>query len=327
MTNVLVTTTCPHGCAFCFASDLAGTTGSTPISAASFERCLNAIRDGGGDEVRLVGGEPTTHPKLDKLVGAALDRGLKVTVFSGGLVDRRSEEILAATPESRVTVVFNVNAAAARGDTTRLATTIDRIAPRAALAVTVNRLPWATRALELLARRPTLRRPVRVRVGIAHPNRSGTNHWLRPAAYPEVARRLAALAHRLAADGATVEFDCGFVRCAFDGTAMARLRSSGAVLRFECRPVVDLTPGGTALHCLALGDRFARPHGGNVAEIRAWMHEARRGFDEVGVFHECSSCAWRSAGDCDGGCLAVRLRRFRWTNHLPIHGREGRRIS
>lgn len=311
MANVLVTTSCPHGCSCCFASELARTAGAASISEAAFGRCLDWIEESGGHEVRLVGGEPTAHPALPELMAMALDRGLGVTILTGGLIEPRLADAVAETPESRVSVVFNLNAAAGRDGLARLEENLDRLAPRGALACTIDRLPFPSDGLEQLARRPTLRQPVTIRLGLAHPGPSGRNAWIRPSRYASVARRVRELALRLDDVGARVELDCGFVRCAFDDEAVSVLERTHAVLRFQCRPIIDLTPDGRVLHCLALGDRWSCAMAGPMPEIRRRMLADRAGFDEVGVFPDCRECGWKAEGVCDGGCMSVRLRRFR----------------
>ena len=77
---------------YCFAGAYLATSrdqGAAFIDAAAFEQRLDFLERSGIPEARLIGGEPTLHPAFPDLVAAARSRGLRITVFSHGLMPRR----------------------------------------------------------------------------------------------------------------------------------------------------------------------------------------------------------------------------------------------
>ncbi len=80
------------------------------MSAVVFRRLLDLVRKSGGKEIRLLGGEPTLHPEFPALLESALARGLRLLVFSNGLMPGSAIEALAAMPPDRCRVVLNIEA-------------------------------------------------------------------------------------------------------------------------------------------------------------------------------------------------------------------------
>jgi len=78
-----LTYACNSACVFC-GSDSPGVplTRSMPGQAVIAAFCRHDL--GRGDEVVFNGGEPTLHPDLVMLIGAASERGVRVTLFTNG---------------------------------------------------------------------------------------------------------------------------------------------------------------------------------------------------------------------------------------------------
>jgi hypothetical protein len=318
MTNVLVTAACNAGCEFCFARSLMAPATRVHMTIDRFERLLELICDCGGSEVRLAGGEPTLHPELATLVTMAEARGLHLTVLSNGLMPEPAIDRLARLPEDQCSVLINWNSAARGAGSPRLQEVLRRLGARAALGCTIDRVPFDLEPLlELLASQPTV--AGWLRVGMAHPMIGASNRHLHPKQYPAVGRLLAKLARRATSLGTRLVLDCGFVRCQLDDDAVAALNDNGADTRFECRPIVDISPNGqTAVHCLATADRFTIPLDGSLTALRSLMTSQRQAYDSLGVYRDCATCSWRANGECDGGCLVHRLARLQPVPELEL---------
>jgi hypothetical protein len=63
----------------------------------------------------------------------------------------------------------------------------------------------------------------------------------------------------------------------------------------------------------------------DAATLRAEFEVRTEPYRQAGVYSECSSCVFKAAGECSGGCLAATIRRFRHTPFaLKVGGdREG----
>ena len=310
MANLLVTTTCNASCRFCFAGSLMGGTSTTTMSLERFESILRMIRDGGGDEVRLVGGEPTLHPDLSTLLTKATNHGLRVIVLSNGLMPPAAVECIAQRTPEQCSVLVNCNAALQGFRPDRLSQVLTRLGSRAVLGCTVDQIPFDIEpVVALLEAHPGLGRFLRV--GMAHPVLGTRNRHLHPKQYPAVGALLARIAGRASAIGVRLVLDCGFVRCQLNDEAVEALDANRAETRFECRPIVDVAPDGrTAVHCLATASRFTMELDESLHTLRHQMAAQRRAYDAIGVYRECEACSWHTSGTCDGGCLVHRLARL-----------------
>ncbi len=93
MANLAIAGVCNLRCPYCFAGSYLATSrdqGAAFVDAAAFEERLDFLERSGIPEARLIGGEPTLHPAFPDLVVAARSRGLRIPVFSHGLMPRRA---------------------------------------------------------------------------------------------------------------------------------------------------------------------------------------------------------------------------------------------
>jgi uncharacterized radical SAM superfamily Fe-S cluster-containing enzyme len=82
--NILeITQDCNCACPICFAASRPGAGGYLPVEEVA--QRARALRAQGLRAVSLSGGEPTLHPRLGEVIGAARREGLDVTMFSNGL--------------------------------------------------------------------------------------------------------------------------------------------------------------------------------------------------------------------------------------------------
>lgn len=92
-----ITGKCQLQCAHCYAeSGPSGTHGK--LRTADWLRVIDQATGLGVKAVQFIGGEPTLHPDLAKLVAHALDRGLQVEVFSNLVQVRPALWELFSTP-------------------------------------------------------------------------------------------------------------------------------------------------------------------------------------------------------------------------------------
>lgn len=267
MTNLLVTTACSAGCEFCFARSMMGSARGEHMPLHRYQRMLGVIRDCGGTEVRLVGGEPTLHPEFPELVTMAETLGLRLTVLSNGLMPDAAVDRLARLDDDHCSILINCNVALDGAGSQRLHQLLARLGPKVVLGFTIDRIPFDPEpVLKLLEDTP--RAGQFLRVGMAHPALGAANRHLHPKQYPAVGALLAPLARRATALGVRLAFDCGFVRCQLDDDTVEALNANEAQTRFECRPIVDIAVDGfTAVHCLATAGRFTMELEGSLQAL------------------------------------------------------------
>ncbi len=319
MANISVSRVCNLHCPYCFAGGYlaaARPARERPfITPEAFAERLDFTVRSGMPEVRLIGGEPTLHPEFPALVRLARERGLRVVVFSHGLMPEAALTCLESLPPDQCSVLINMNAATgpsgpSEREAARRLATLARLGPRALPGLTIYQpgfeLEPVLDAVERTGCQP------RVRIGLAHPIDGAQNRFLHPKQYPFVGRRLALLAGQAAGRGARLEFDCGFVRCMFSPEDLERLNRAGTQPVFLCSPILDVDIAGSVVHCFPLAATLAASLGpADTAQgLRDGLARRAAPFRAAGVYRECSSCGYKEQDICRGGCLAAALRRF-----------------
>ncbi len=303
MANLMLTTVCTRQCAYCFAASETGGHASWSL----VEDFVRWIRLSGVTQLRLIGGEPSLYPRFKELIELAGD--LEVVIFSNGDVPTSARETLAAAPNVRL--VLNVAAPEDQlpGEADRMALLTTALPDRVMPGFNIYNLPVrADSVLPLYDRYPLVRR---LRVGLAAPTADAANCALHPRHYPEVGRRVGALALAAADIGVQLELDCGFVRCMFDDDAANALEQSGATWASHCSPTLDLLLDGVLISCFGVGRRETIQFDPSVPadEFRARFSKRVEPWRRAGIYPECTSCKVRERGACTGGCLSW-TRRF-----------------
>jgi sulfatase maturation enzyme AslB (radical SAM superfamily) len=321
--NLCITTRCNQHCSYCFARDhVAHRTAPLDLAEEQLEWRLALLDRAGVEEVRLIGGEPTLHPRFPALVQAIAAQGRRIVVFSNGIIPAASLAALQALPASQCGVLVNTAHPSEDGQGhARRLQTLAALGQRASLSFNIHRADVSLDYLpEVIAE--TGCAPA-VRLGLAHPCLSGANQSLHPKQYPSVAPKIVALAANAARRGIHVHFDCGFVRCMFTVEQLAALEEHGVGARWKCGPIVDIDVSADALPCFALARdyRYALRPDMDLAVARASLEQRLAGFRRAGVYRECSACSLKASGECAGGCLSATIRRFR--DAAPIEIRTG----
>lgn len=319
MANLAISTVCNLNCPYCFTQDHLddAVAGNGFVDIESFETWLDFLDGSQIDEARLLGGEPTLHPQFAELVALSRARDKHITVFTNGLIPERALVCLEGLSATECTVLVNVNEPALDGERIheRRCSTIQRLGERVLLGFNIYRADFQPEfLLPIIAEagcRPT------IRLGMAQPCLSGANKYIRPSQYPFVGKKIVRFARVAADTGVSLEFDCGFVRCMFSEEDLGTLEALGAGVGWRCNPILDVDIEGNVIHCYPLSTFSRLPLTDHVdaVALRTAFEARTHPFRAAGVFKECSTCPFKRAGDCSGGCLAVTMRRFR---HIPF---------
>jgi len=319
LANLAISAVCNQNCAYCFTGDHLHDTGANRrfLDASAFETRLDFLERSGIDQVRLLGGEPTLHPDFPELVKCARARNKPIVVFTNGLMPDKALVCLGELPPTACTVLVNVNEPDAAGQDIfeRQRTVIHRLGPRALVGFNIYRTQFQpTFLLPLIAEARC--RPA-IRLGLAQPCLSGDNDYIHPKQYSCVGEKVARFARAAARDGVRLEFDCGFVRCMFSDEHLETLKASGADIGWRCNPILDVDIEGRVIHCYPLSRLGSLPltPQTDAPALRSTFESRTRPYRQAGVFQECSTCPFKAAGECPGGCLAATIRRFR---HMPF---------
>jgi len=322
MANLVISARCNMACPYCFASEyLDGQSGNIPghaspyIDLETFEDRLDFLDRSNIDEIRLIGGEPSLHPRFPEIIQRAVKRGKRILIFTHGLLTESALTSLEVLPPERVTVLVNMNASRSgdepsQKEETHRRKTLLRLGGRVQLGFTIFQPDFELDFLIPLMVETGCQKSVRL--GIAQPSLNGRNRYLHPKQYISVGRRLADWAERAGRLGIWMGFDCGFVRCMFSESDLERLNKAGAGIAYRCNPILDIDLKDKALHCFPLGDKFQTDLKLTLTagELRAILEDKAKPYRRAGIYKECTICSYKQNGECMGGCLAAAIRRF-----------------
>jgi hypothetical protein len=327
MTNISITSLCNRSCSYCFAAGAFGTTREHDhMSRECFASALDFLQDSGIEQARLLGGEPTLHPDFPFFVNQVLARGLRLLVFTNGLMPDKALNALARTTEEQAGILIN---AAAQGQVTmaqqeRLNTVMNQLGPRAVLGFNITSA--GVRLDFLLDRIDRWKLARTLRLGLAHPCISHDNHYLHPNYYSRVGDTILSFAALAGARNIALEFDCGFVPCMFPAVGLERLGKTVDAIGRRCNPLPDILPDGRVIPCYALaglcGQSLWEQHA--AKDVQKRFEEQLAVYTAGGIFQTCSICTYKTSGQCNGGCLAGAIRRIRQSSFSLSIEKRGR---
>ena len=312
MANQILTNYCNAGCDFCFASDFRSKLRDEELLQMEEEDVrsyLDFTLRAGIKELRLLGGEPTLHPRFADFVKMGREAGCTIRVFSNGVMPDASRVALAALDPEVCAVVINFNAAIRPEDCQRRRDTLEMLGPRVSPGVTLTSPVFSflqiVEAIEAFGMRKT------IRIGLSHPTWRGTNTALHPKRYAAAAASLLEQSYLTARHGISLDADCGFVRCMFGGI-FDKLKENGFHYISRCTPVLDLCAGGRIIPCFALSELISlrKEDHDSAKETFSTLTERLKSFRSFGIYPECGKCVFFETSECCGGCAAARLRRL-----------------
>ncbi|MEZ5397868.1 MAG: radical SAM protein [Bryobacterales bacterium] len=324
MANISIASRCNRDCSYCFAMETLDHVdeASSFMSIETFRKTLDFLIRSQINEARLLGGEPTIHPRFSEFVDLALDCGMTVTIFSGGLIPNKVLEKLESIPTEQIGVLVNVIPPSEPTPTARdrQAEVFRRLGQRIVLGLNIDSPSvdlWFL--LDLIAE---YNLAPSIRLGLAHPILGGTNRYLHPRQYPEVGRRVAAFGLEALARGVQLGFDCGWVPCMFPDGALETLGKGPDEVGLRCNPIIDILPNGQTISCYPLANHSQQslPMTHDAFWLRSEFIDEQKSDRAVMLYKECAACEWRARGECTGGCLAGSMRRLRSGNSsIPLH--------
>jgi MoaA/NifB/PqqE/SkfB family radical SAM enzyme len=248
-----------------------------------------------------------------EFVGLALDRGLRPTVFTGGLIPDEALDYLSGVSVGQMTVVLNsaipgVDPDVWIGAQERVCS---RLGSRVESGVTLGTSTFRPDFLLDLIERHGLQR--RVRLGISHPIWGGRNRSLRSREVRSVGRVLEPFVGMAEEVGVEVDLDCGFTPCMFSREFLGAHPLLAESVGTRCNSIVDILPEGDAIACYALS-RFMRLPMTDGVTREELVSVFDRELDRVlpaGSYSDCARCGYRLEGRCGGGCRARKALRLR----------------
>lgn len=283
------------------------------MSLPDLEVCIDFLARSGSTDLKLLGGEPTTHPEFARFVETGLRHGMTVTVFTNGLWSAKVRAFVERCTDPAFQFLFNVNEPGLQPpkETSSQARAFSLVGPRGMLGFNIYRPDFDLRfAVELIVRYG-LRREVRL--GVAHPIAGQQNTCVADADLPRLGRRLLEQMATLEQADIVGNIDCGFPLCMFaeeDWGLLVKYMRPGRVSL--CQPVLDVGTDLTVWPCFPLSGllNVSLRDFQTAADLSRHYEEKLAAIRGVGFKDECLTCTYRMRGQCCGGCVARTLRNW-----------------
>ncbi len=332
--NLILTDVCNRACPYCFAQSKVALDGrgekgvATPITLENYLTYLDFLKRSGIRELKLLGGEPTTHPKFELLIEVGLTQGFSITVFTNGLWSTRVQQLFKSPDTSEVQFLVNVNEPAFQGEweTEKQRVSLKVAGQRAGLGFNIYRQGFDLLFVADHINEFGLKREVRL--GLAHPIVGETNSAARDDELPLIGTQLISQLRQLEARDILGRFDCGFPLCMFSEDDLGALITCSTGFSAHCGIIVDVGPDLTMWPCFPLSKlhNVSLHEFENKAAVDAYFFDQLSGLSAIGSLPRCIGCKYKQRMQCSGGCVARTLRSWSTTGDTDVVEKLSRRM-
>ncbi len=317
--NLILTNYCNRACPYCFAQEKINLArrltkdekNPSYISLANVDAYLDFLERSNYKRLKLLGGEPTLHPKLADIVTRGLQRNMEIIIFTNGLWSKKIQKLFQDLEDPQIRFVFNVNEPHLhKKSENRIQNKALKIAgKRGSISFNIHRENFDLLFLCNLLEMYGLLRIIRL--GLACPIVGTNNVYLPTHKLEQVGHRLIQQLRRLEKRNILGSFDCGFPLCMFTLQGLGSLTHT-TINGFSsiCGSVIDVGPDLTAWPCFPLSrilnvklTKFA-----DQTALQGYFDKHLAPLRNFGSRERCLGCKYLHRGQCTGGCLGRTIR-------------------
>jgi len=318
--NLIINDTCNRSCPYCFARGKVASPGSparpdkNDISLDNFEKYLQFHIRSHIPQLKLLGGEPTLHPEFLEFLRRAHSHDLQTTVFTNGLWPRSVMAGIRDIPlaEWRIKFLFNVNEPRLQpASQLQHALECMKIAgPRGQCGFNIYRTDFDLQFIPPLIDAAGMDRELRL--GLAAPIVATENEFVDPGVFKSIGRRLISQLRMLEQQNVLGSFDCGFPLCMFPEEDLGSLTLNSRGFNSVCGFPIDVGPNLNAWACFPLSNIANVPISNftNALELGEYFTRKFSGVRALGALDDCLACKYLQRKQCNGGCVALTLRKI-----------------
>jgi MoaA/NifB/PqqE/SkfB family radical SAM enzyme len=311
MANLSITNVCNKKCVYCFANDTKLEFGQTFISEKTYEKALDYLERSGIKQARILGGEPTLHPKFKIFIEKAVSRNLSIMLFTNGLISDDLIEFLSSLPEGKLSILLNTVHPSENNNQAMERQKMVMKKLGKSIIVGIN-LYNAKQELDYLldyVTRFNLKKEIRI--GISHSVLSQNNVFLHPKDYQKIGYNIALFKSKAKKVKVKLGFDCGLVPCMFPEEYLDILKDELKKAGTCCHPIIDLLTDGSFISCYPLNNLVkVKIHDELVAsDLINTFENALLPYRQIGIYPYCTKCVLFN-NRCNGGCMSFRIQRF-----------------
>lgn len=305
MINIFVTYRCNLKCSYCFACELQND--FKDIQQEQFNKLLTWLKDSKTTSVAFLGGEPTLHPKISRMVRETAEAGIVVTLFTNGLF---SPELLPQLAPYVANFVVNFNDPRIYSSEEQyrvLCRNLENLKTvNARVTFSKNFAPGYIDYGYLLdgARQYGVKA---IRYDISRPASHGTNTHYTTTETSKILEHIVDFVRDCETYDIKTGLDCCLKYCEIPVESRQYLERISMKFKGICHPSVDIHPDLSASYCLPMrhvtvDDVTAFSTGESLTHHFA---DAVRPIRFKNVSQQCENCSDFKIR-CQGGCLALK---------------------
>lgn len=317
--NILITNFCNQSCSFCFAKAEMNTSSiDREMELKHFQTILKKMKKTHIDTVKLLGGEPTLHSRIDKIVDYSLKDFKYVQIFTNGIFsDVKAEMFKRHFPHIKFT--FNVMTPGFQMNPKIRKMVMARIlefAPHTeiTLSLTIDPATDIKFVLKTIGDR-VIAVVNNIRIGFSNPTAGEPNYYSFEH-FPKMGNQLYQLVKTAKEINPAIKLNlnCGFTRCMFTNEEYDWLIKNGLkIVGWGCfgkGSSMDIATNMTSFHCFPLSTKHRLPvQADSLPAIDKQLISKR--YDYWKNIHQtiCKNCPFYGhvPGKCPGPCIAFLM--------------------
>ena len=307
MANILITEKCNRKCTFCFARNrlMHSKQQEKNMSMENILKVFSFLKRSGSRELRLLGGEPTLHPKIKEIISLSLESDFRIFFFSNCIMSPDLTDFIADIPADKINFLCNISPQAS--DTEKQieyrSYALEKLGSQMTLGITVTEPQIEYDFLLDTIEKFNLRK--HIRVGVAQPIVGHDNSFLDPDQYKAAGTAIVEMAKACEKKDVLIGFDCGMTLCMFSEDELGILMTRSEGFKSDCGPIIDIGVNLEVWSCFPLSgvlvshlDDFE-----NRDAIEKAYIQALAPYRSLGCRTQCLSCKYKKREQCFGGCL------------------------
>lgn len=325
MANLMLTKQCNLHCSYCFANEFVNKQ-SDIMSFEDFSYCLQFLSTNPQERIGLIGGEPTLHPELKRMLVALIDSPFtSVCLFTNGIL---LNQYFSELRNSKFQILVNLNAPEKVGVSQyeQIMDNLDQMIyhlymkDQVGLGLNIYDPDMDfSHVLDALKRF----QQKKLRLSVVVPNMEDGRHVDPLTYFQSMMGTVRKLLDQLLKLDIAPNFDCNYIpSCLLEPKDLELLQKYGITMQRSnlthvhpiCSPVLDILPDLQVVRCFGVSDLY-RVSLRNFENTEALRRHFLMEIDAL-AYHilpnaACEQCQQYASGKCSCGCYAYRLQKLK----------------
>lgn len=318
MPNVLITTQCNKKCPYCFAQEKVDigfdkkTTADKEISLENLNIIIDFYKKSGIKQFSLIGGEPTIHSKILKIINILTSNDFIVHIFTNGLWNKDLVDLIQRTSAKQLTFLININSPSItpKAEWDLINNNLKAISGRkeVSLGINIYKEDFDYKYLIDLCVKYGFER---IRWSLTNPIYGKINNLFVPLeSAPKYAQRIVEFTNQCAKHNILSENDCSIPLCMFTEEQIGKMiinGTSGLTNNSCSEGPVDIGPDLSIWKCFAFSEltHHKLTDFENMEQIHRYYKQIFHPQEKkLTSMDKCIDCSIKKRSLCSGGCLA-----------------------